>query len=184
MFKIKDIVVYGPQGVCEIAGIEKKKIDGENRSYFVLKPMADKGAICYVPTWNEKALAKMRSVMTKPEVDALIDSMPDQKPTWIPNEAARRETYKSILASGDHAAILSMIQAIYLHRKERESAGKRLYTSDERFMKDAEQLLYNEWQYILNVDKAGLTDYIFRRMERSRTTADQADSAFVFPCLK
>ena len=40
--------------------------------------------------------------------------------------------------------------------------------SDEHFMKDAEQLLYNEWQYVLNVDKAGLMAYIFDRIERSR----------------
>jgi hypothetical protein len=34
-------------------------------------------------------------------------------------------------------------------------------------MKDAEQILYNEWQYVLNVDKAGLMDYIFRRVENN-----------------
>jgi hypothetical protein len=39
--------------------------------------------------------------------------------------------------------------------------------SDEHFLKDAEQLLYNEWQYVLNVDKAGLMDYIFSRIERN-----------------
>ena len=39
--------------------------------------------------------------------------------------------------------------------------------SDEHFMKDAEQILYNEWQYVLNVDKTGLMDYIFSRIESS-----------------
>ena len=33
------------------------------------------------------------------------------------------------------------------------------------FMKEAEQILYNEWQYVLNVDKVGLMDYIFSRIE-------------------
>ena len=37
--------------------------------------------------------------------------------------------------------------------------------SDEHFLKDAEQLLYHEWQYVLNVDKTELMDYIFRRIE-------------------
>ena len=32
-------------------------------------------------------------------------------------------------------------------------------------MKDAEQLLYNEWQYVLHVDRAGLMAYIFERIE-------------------
>ena len=167
MFQINDVVVYGSQGVCEISGIEEKKIDGENKSYFVLKPKADRGATCYVPMWNEKALAKMRKVMTKTDVDALIDSMPNKHPTWIGNDAERKEAYKRVLTSGDQAAIISMIQAIYLHGKEREAAGKRLHVSDEHFMKDGEQLLYNEWQYVLNLDKAGLMDYIFSRIEGS-----------------
>ena len=165
MFKINDVVVYGSQGVCEIVDIEEKKIDGTSKCYFVLKPKADRGATFYVPTWNEKAWGKMRKVMTKKDVDALIDSMPTKVPTWIANENERKETYKKILASGDQAAIISMVQALFAYKKEREAEGKRLHMSDEQFMKDAEQLLYNEWQYVLNVDKAGLMDYIFRRIE-------------------
>jgi len=166
MFKINDVVVYGAQGVCEIVGIDEKKIDGAIKKYFVLKPKNDRGATCYVPTWNEKAWSKMRKVITKKEVDALIDSMPDKRPTWITNENERKETYKRILASGDQAAIISMVQALFCHKKEREADGKRLHISDEHFMKEAEQLLYNEWQYVLNVDKTGLMTYIFERIER------------------
>ena len=167
MFKINDVVVYGAHGVCEIVGTDKKKINGVIKKYFVLKPKNDCGATCYVPTWNEKALAKMRKVMTKQDVDALIDSMPSKKPTWIENENERKETYKKILASGDQAAIITMVQALFLHKKEREAEGKRLHMSDEHFMKDAEQLLYNEWQYVLNMDKAGLMTYIFERIENN-----------------
>ena len=166
MFQIKDVVVYGSQGVCEITGIETRKIDGEVKTYFVLCPKSDKGTTCYVPTWNEKAWSKMRRVMTKKEVDALIDSMPERKPNWVANEAERRETYRGILAGGDPAAIVSMVQALFLYKKEREAQGKRLNMSDEHFMKDAERILYNEWQYVLEVDKNGLMEYIFRRIEK------------------
>ena len=167
MFKVNDVVVYSSQGVCEIIGIEDRMIGGETKKYFVLKPKHDKGATFYVPTWNEKAWGKMRKVMTKEDVDALIDSMPNKTLTWIANENERKETYKQILASGDQAAIISMVQALFSHKKEREAEGKRLHVSDEHFMKDAEQILYNEWQYVLNVDKAGLMDYIFRRIEKN-----------------
>ena len=109
MFKVNDVVVYGSQGVCEIISIEDQKIGGETKKYFVLKPKNDKGATFYVPTWNEKAWGKMRKVMTKKDVDALIDSMPNKTPTWIANENERKETYKRILASGDQAAIISMV---------------------------------------------------------------------------
>jgi CarD family transcriptional regulator len=165
MFKVNDVVVYGTQGVCEIVGIDEKRIDGASKNYFVLKPKDAREAIFYVPTWNEKAWGKMRRVLTQQEVDALIDSMPDSTPIWIANENERKEAYKKILASGDQAAILSMVQALYAHKTAREAEGKRLHMSDEYFMKDAEQLLYNEWQYVLNVDKDGLMAYIFSRIE-------------------
>lgn len=168
MFRINDVVVYGTQGVCQIAGIDEQKTDGVAKTYFILKPKNEKGTTFYVPIWNEKALAKMRKVMTKDEVNALIDSMPGQKPAWIENENERKAEYKKILAGGDHAAILSMIQALYLYRKEREAEGKRLHMSDEYFMRDAEKLLHNEWQYVLNVDKDGLMAYILERIENNR----------------
>lgn len=166
MFKINDVVVYGSQGVCEIVGINEQKVDGVIRNYFVLKPKNDKGVTFYVPTWNEKAWGKMRKVMTKEDVNALIDSMPCNKITWIDNENERKEVYRKTLASSDQAAIISMVQALFLHKKQRDAEGKRLHMSDEYFMKDAEQILYNEWQYVLNVDKAGLMAYIFDRLDK------------------
>ena len=166
MFKTNDVVVYGSQGVYEIIGISEQRVDGAIRNYFVLKPKNNTGSTFYVPTWNEKAWGKMRKVMTKEDVNALIDSMPCQKTTWIENENERKDVYRKTLASGDQAAIISMVQALFLHKKQREAEGKRLHMSDEYFMKDAEQILYNEWQYVLNVDKAGLMAYIFDRLDK------------------
>ena len=73
MFEVNDVVVYGSQGVCQIVGTEQQKTGGVNRTYFVLKPKDDRGAVFYVPTWNEKAWGKMRKVMAQKDVDALID---------------------------------------------------------------------------------------------------------------
>ena len=165
MFQVNDVVVYGAQGVCRIDGIQKQKMDGVIKEYFVLKPADQREAVFYVPTWNEKALAKMRKVLTKEDVDALIDSIPEKEPFWIPNENARKDAYRQILAGGDHAAVISMLQALYAHKQERETIGKRLHVVDDYFMREAEQLLYNEWRYVLNMDKAGLMTYIMERIE-------------------
>ncbi len=167
MFKINDVVVYGVQGVCRITGTQEQAVGGENKTYFVLKPTNGSNATFYVPAWNEKALAKMRKILNTEEVNALIDAMPKSKPAWIENESERKDAYRKILSRGDHSAVISMIQALYFHKKEREAEGKRLHISDQNFLKDAEQLLYNEWQYVLSVDKEGLMNYIFRRIESS-----------------
>ena len=60
-----------------------------------------------------------------------------------------------------------MIKAIYAHKKAREAEGKRLHMADERFFKDAEQILYNEFQYVLDLkDREELMQYIVARLEK------------------
>ena len=168
MFRVNDVIIYGAQGVCKIVGTEEKTVGGKKKTYFVLKPVNDKASTIFAPTDNELVLQKMRRLLTKEEILKLIDSMTEENAVWIPNENERKELYKSILATGDHMELIKMIKAIYAHKKEREAEGKRLHMSDERFFKDAEQILYNEFQYVLDLaDKDDLMNYIFERLEKN-----------------
>lgn len=165
MFQVDDVIVYGVQGVCKIADTEEKTVSGVKKTYFVLKPVADGGATIFVPTDNEHVLKKMRRLLTKEEIHQLIRSMPEENPQWIANENERKERYKHILVKGDHLELIKLIKAIYAHKTEREAEGKRLHMSDERFFKDAEQILYNEFQYVLNLkSKEDLIAYIFEQI--------------------
>ena len=168
MFQVNDVIIYGSQGVFRITGTEEKLLSGKKKTYFVLKPVDDKGATIFVPTDNALALNKMRRLLTKDEIHKLMDSMRSDNAVWVSNENERKERYKSILATGDHMELIKMIKAIYAHKKEREAEGKRLHMSDERFFKDAEQILYNEFQYVLDLaDKDDLMNYIFERLEKN-----------------
>jgi CarD family transcriptional regulator len=165
MFQVNDVIIYGSQGVCEITAIEEKSMGGAKKTYFVLKPVRDPGSTIYAPTENASVQKKMRRLLTVDEIHALIDSMPDEKSVWIDNVNERKEHYKNLLAGGDHAALIQMIKAVYAHKKEREEAGKRLHMMDEHFFKDAEQILYNEFQYVLNLPgKDALMKYILERI--------------------
>ena len=166
MFHVNDVILYSSQGVCEIVAIEEKVINGIKKTYYVLKSVSENGATIFAPTDNEIVQKKMRKLLSEAEIHALIDSMPNEKPVWIANEAERRECYKNILASGDHLELIKMIKAIYLHKQELEANKKRLHVSDERFFKDAEQMLYNEFQYVLKLkSKNELLGYILARID-------------------
>lgn len=170
MFQVNDVIIYGTQGVCRITGTEEKMLGGKKKTYFVLKPVSDQGSTIFAPTDNELVLKKMRRLLTKDEIYKLIDSMRSENAVWVENENERRELYRSILAKGDHLELIKMIKAIYAHKKEREAEGKRLHMSDERFFKDAEQVLYNEFQYVLDLGgKDDLMRYIFARIEKQDT---------------
>lgn len=165
MFQVNDVIIYGVQGVCEISAMEEKTVNGKKKTYFVLKPVHDEGSTIFVPTDNETVLKKMRRLLTKEEIHKLIDSMPGESAAWVENENERKERYKQILAQGDHLELIQMIKAIYGHKTKREAEGKRLHMSDERFFKEAEQILYNEFQYVLKLEsKNDLMAYIVNRI--------------------
>ncbi len=165
MFKVNDVIIYGTQGVCRIVAMEEKTVSGTKKKYYVIEPVGNNGATIYAPMDNSYILKKMRRVLSKEEINALIDAMAQKDAVWIANENERKERYKSILSGGDHLELISMIKAIYIHKKKREAEGKRLHMSDERFFKDAEQVLYNEFQYVLKLaNKEELMEYIFARI--------------------
>ena len=166
MFHVGDTIIYGVQGVCKIVSIEEKTMGGQAKTYFVLKPVEDRGSTIYAPTDNEQVLKKMRRLLTGAQINELIDSMETENALWIENENARKERYREIIAGGDHLELIKMIKALYVHKKEREAEGKRLHMSDERFFKDAEQVLYNEFRYVLNLSsKDELISYINKRQK-------------------
>jgi CarD family transcriptional regulator len=167
MFKENDMVVYGAHGVCKIAEICEKDFNRKKKVYYVLKPVKSDCSTFFVPADNETLITKMRKILSKEEINKLIDSMPNEKANWIFDETERKEKYKNIISQGDHIELIKMIKAIFFEKKERETNGKRLRASDERFLKDAEQLLYGEFQYVLNLSEDQLMTYIFDRIENN-----------------
>ena len=145
MFKTNDIIAYGAEGVCQITGVEEKLVAGKIIEYYVLKPVDGRSSTVYIPTGSQILLAKMRKLPSKKEVNALIDSIPQIAPRWITNDHERKLIYGKVLSFGDHTALIMMIKALYLHKKEREANKKHLGMVDDRFMKEAKQRLYNEW---------------------------------------
>ena len=100
MFQVNDVIIYGTQGVCRIVGTELKSISGTKKTYFILKPVQDNGSTFYAPTDNENVLKKMRTLLTRDQIHALIDSMPKENMAWVTNENERKELYKKIMAKG------------------------------------------------------------------------------------
>lgn len=166
MFQVDDVIIYGSQGVCRITGIEEKRISGAKKTYFVLEPVQAGGATVFAPVDNEQVRKKMRRLLTKNEIHDLIDSVSEGDAAWVENENERKDCYRKILAEGDRGSLIHMIKAIYLHKKAREAEGKRLHMTDEHFFKDAERILYNEFQYVLELEsREDLMQYIISRIE-------------------
>lgn len=172
MYEINDIILYGIQGVCKIVDITEKEIDGKCREYYVLKPVYESNSTIFIPVHSEKLTAKMRRILSNEEIYALIKAIPDESTVWIDNEALRREKYSEILTSGDRAALVRMIKTLYLHRQVQREKGRKLYISDERFMNDAEKMLYDEFAYVLHIKREQVLPFILEQIKVNEKKTD------------
>ena len=166
MRKIGEVVLYGTDGVCRIADVTEKKFGKEITKYYVLKPVYRNSSLIYVPVGNEKLESKMRTVLSRSEIDDMIESMPGEESIWIENEPDRKVKYKEIIMGGDRRQLARMIKTLYEHRENQIKNGKKMHISDERFLKDAEKMLYDEIAHVLSILPEQVNAYISEKLSK------------------
>jgi CarD family transcriptional regulator len=164
MYDTNELVLYGTEGVCKITGIETKTIDHHRRDYYVLSPVDSARSTIYVPMDNQKLLGKMRPILTAPEVDQLVHSLPAGNPMWIEDESQRKETYREVLRRGNPSELLQMIKALYLHQKRQQAKGRHLHIADENYFHMAEKLVYEEFAAALQIEQNQVVPYLLAQI--------------------
>ena len=157
MYNIGDVVMYGTFGICRVSSVEKRNFTGEDKEYYILKHIGSDKNTFYVPTDHE---AILKSICSKAEVDALIAHMNAEGLIWIENDNKRKEEYSRILKSGDKKEIIRLIKTLYLRRKKLSAEKKKLRSSDENYLNLAENMLFEEFAYALDIDRSAVVDYI------------------------
>ena len=165
MYQVGDRVVYGIHGVCNIVEQETRVIDRRNLTYLVLEPVGQGGSRYLVPTHNAAAMEKLRPVLSREELEALLESRQIRSEQWIRDENLRKQTYRELIGSGDRAKLMQMVYSLYRHRKEQAAAGKKCHLCDENFLRDAERILAGEAAIVLNLDQEQAKQYIRRKLK-------------------
>ncbi len=160
VYKVDDMVMYGSFGICKVTAIEKRDLTGEEQEYYILKHINSEKNIFYVPTNNDTALSKMHPICSKAEVDELISHMNSEGLIWIDNDIKRKEEYSRIIKDADKHEIIRLIKTLYLRRKELAKSGKKLRSTDENYLSLAENMLFEEFAYALDIDKSEVVEYI------------------------
>ncbi len=75
MYKINDIVVY-KKDVCRIKDIKTNKTTGN--TYYVMVPIDDESLVIDIPIENKTGF--LRDLLSKDEVENLINEIPNIKP--------------------------------------------------------------------------------------------------------
>ncbi|MGN1159805.1 MAG: CarD family transcriptional regulator [Lachnospiraceae bacterium] len=160
MFEVNDVIVYGKSGICKVEeiGTISLSMADKKREYYTLCPIYQHEAVIYVPVDNSKTI--MRPVISKAEAKQLIEEIPKIQTVWIGNEREREAQYRSALSTCDCRELVKIIKTLYQRKKSRIRDGKKVTVVDERYFRMAEDQLYGELAYVLEIDKNQVADYI------------------------
>lgn len=165
MLKLNDTVLYGTTGVCTVSNIEEKKIGRVTRKYYVLKPVAQSSSTIFVPADNDALLSKIRDVLAADEVKTLLEKSKTEEGLWIENDDERKNAYNEMIVSGDRLGYLRILKALKNHQNDLSTKGKRLHLVDERIMKEAQRLIFDEFSYALNMTYEEVTDFLKEQLQ-------------------
>lgn len=170
MFQPGELLVYGSTGVCRVEKVTHLPGGDRKRLYYLLNPLWQDGVI-YAPVDSVKV--PMRPVISREEADALIDQMPGIQAAVCRGTTVQALTqqYQSAVRDGGHQALIEMMKAIYLKRGQAEAKNRRLGIVDERYMKQAERLLYGELATALEIPYDEVEGYIAARIDMAADSA-------------
>ncbi len=170
MFKTGDFIIFGTKGVCQVEQVGSLNLDGipKDKLYYTLAPYYSHGSTVFTPVDNQKVI--MRPVLTKEEAEDLLDEMKDIETLWIGNEKLREMKYKEALRTCDCREIVKIIKTIYLRKRSRMAAGKKITFIDEKYFKIAEENLYGELAVALGMDRESVRKYVIEHVKNSELT--------------
>ena len=137
MFSIGDLVVHPMHGAGIIDGIVQEKIAGVAQDYYVFKmPMG--GLLLKIPVSNSEAIG-IRSIITQPEAEALLDAIPGMDVESTANWNKRYRENMARLKSGDLYEVSRVVKAL-MHREHQRG----LSTGERKMLHNARQILLSE----------------------------------------
>lgn len=153
MFEIGDYVVNAANGICKISEIVNMDMSGDKvmKSYFLLLPIDEVNDRVYIPVDN--AAKRIRKVITKEEALAVMQRVPQIEELLVSYEKERETKYKEAVRSCEPDLVVALLKCLHHRINERILAGKKSTAVDERYCKIAENNLYAEMAFVLNVDK-------------------------------
>lgn len=166
MFSVNEKIQYGGSGICVIQEIASMRFGRTRERYYVLKPVYQNTSVIYVPVDNEQLVSKMRPVLTREEVDGLIDRIHEIPTAWQDDPQARKASFDAMLRSNECRNLIVLIKTLYAHREQRQADGKTLHVVEENYLREAQRLLYDEFAGALGLQPGQVHDYIQSKLIR------------------
>jgi CarD family transcriptional regulator len=137
-FKVGETVVYPHHGAAVIDDIETRKIKGEDKTYLVLRIVAQSDLVVRVPADNVD-LVGVRDVVGQDGLEKVFEVLRAPHTEEPTNWSRRYKANLEKLASGDVIKVAEVVRDLW--RRERD---RGLSAGEKRMLAKARQILVSE----------------------------------------
>ncbi|HVM41720.1 MAG TPA: CarD family transcriptional regulator [Acidimicrobiia bacterium] len=150
-FKVGDKVVYPHHGAAVIERKEKKKFDGKDTDYLILR-LAYGDLTLMVPADKTEEIG-LRDVINDEEVEEVFAVLRKKDARMPTNWSRRFKNHVEKLKSGDIYQVAEVVRNLSLRESD-----KGLSAGEKRMLAKARQILVSELTFALNVDEEKAED--------------------------
>ncbi|MGN0452403.1 MAG: CarD family transcriptional regulator [Ruminococcus sp.] len=163
-YSVGDYVSYRRSQVCEVCEIRRDKVCGEFRNYYILKSVYDSNSSVFVPVDSPSLVAQMERILTKDEIESLIDKSKSSELQWINAVQERSDRFEEILKSDDLSLLIAMYLLISQKREESLRSKSKIFAHDERMLQASRKKLCEAFAFSLGIKKDEVIPYIEARI--------------------
>lgn len=170
MFEQGEYIVYGSTGVCKVEKVTTMDMDGVpgDKLYYILRPYHKEDREIFTPVDNKKT--KMRKLLSSNEIKYYLNEFNELEDFEITKEKFREDNYKQCVRGCDFREILRLVKSLLKRKRSRLLSGKNFPSTDERYLKIAENILFSEISYVLKLSKNEVEDLFRTNMKEMATT--------------
>lgn len=151
VFKIGEFVVYGHSGVCRVASIDYPELSfhvGDKKLYYKLEPVCSTEVI-YTPVDTK---VQMRPVISCEQARQLLDRVREDGMSPADVRSNMQDEYDALLKNQECTDLLWIIKSIQYKKRDSHQSGKKLTATEQKTLKQAEELLSSELAVVLDKD--------------------------------
>lgn len=154
MFQIGDYIVHPMHGAGVIESVVTKKINGQQRDYYVLKlPVGD--MVVMVPVAGCENIG-VRSIISKGEAENIFKSFKDLEVSMTQNWNKRYRENMDKIKSGNLLDVASVVKGLMRRDNERG-----LSTGERKMLHSAKQILISELVIATEMDYEGVEQRLY-----------------------
>ena len=164
MFAVGEEIVYGSMGVCSVEDICLMDVPGAARECYLLIPRYVPNSKIYAPVENNPV--EMRRLLSKTQVETLLESLPEIQAFPIQKErAGQYDLYRCAINSADSVELAKLIKTLHERKQDILRTKKMIPIAEKELFDKAEMILYGEIASVLGIPFSGVEEYFKQRIQ-------------------